>query len=203
MELQITRSKSRVLISRLFGLMIVLLILFTGHSFTQEGVLDVSFEVVGLLLLTVAAIGRLWALLYISGHKKRTLVTTGPYSMVRHPLYVFSFIGVVGIGLASENLLVLALLLAFYALYYPFAIRAEEKKLIQKFGEAYVEYMAAVPAFLPKPSLYKLSDHYEVDTGQFVRSFRDAIWFIWIFPLLHVIEAVQHWGIVPVLWRVP
>jgi protein-S-isoprenylcysteine O-methyltransferase Ste14 len=203
MELHITRSKSRVLISRLFGLMIVLLILFTGHSFTQEGVLDVSFEVTGLLLLTVAAVGRLWALLYISGHKKQKLVATGPYSMMRHPLYFFSLIGVVGIGLASENLLVLALLLAFYALYYPFAIRMEEKKLIQKFGASYTEYMATVPAFLPKLSLYESPDHYEVNTGQFIRNFRDAIWFIWIFPLLHGIEALQHWGIVPILWKVP
>jgi protein-S-isoprenylcysteine O-methyltransferase Ste14 len=203
MELNITRSKARVRVSRLFAVLILALILFTGHSFAQEGVLDTALETGGVFLLTIAAVGRLWALLYISGHKKKKLVTTGPYSIMRHPLYVFSLIGALGIGVTSENLLVLAVILAFYALYYPFAIRAEEKKLIDKFGEAYTQYRAAVPAFVPKLSLYQGSGHYEVNTDTFLRNFGDAIWFIWMFPLLHCIEALQNWGVLPVLWRLP
>ena len=61
--------------------------------------------------------------------------------MVRHPLYVFSLIGTIGIGLASENLLVLGLIVVFYLFYYPFTILAEERKLTNKFGKAYLEYM--------------------------------------------------------------
>jgi len=134
-------ANSRVIVSRIFALGVLALLLFTGHSFSQQGITDVLFEVSGLFLLSICSLGRLWALMYISGNKRRELVTEGPYSMVRHPLYVFSLIGAIGIGLASENLLVLGLIVVFYLFYYPFTILAEERKLTNKFGQAYLEYM--------------------------------------------------------------
>ena len=70
-------------------------------------------EAFGLFLLTVCSIGRLWALLYISGHKTYEIITDGPYSIVRHPLYLFSLIGAIGIGMASENILIMAILSFF------------------------------------------------------------------------------------------
>jgi len=119
MRLDVTGS--RVPVSRLFGLVILLLVLFTSHSFAQGSIADVSFEVFGLILLTMAMLGRLWALLYMAGRKKSELVREGPYSIMRHPLHAFNFVGVLGIGLASENVLVLAALIAFFLLYYPVA----------------------------------------------------------------------------------
>lgn len=141
--------------------------------------------------------------MYISGKKGRELVTDGPYSMVRHPLYVFSLIGAVGIGLASENLLVLALIVIFYLSYYPFTILAEERKLTNKFGEVYLEYAKRTPRFLPKFSLHKEPETYQVKAAGFVHNFVDGMWFIWIFMLMHAIEMLQNSGFLPVLLRVP
>jgi isoprenylcysteine carboxyl methyltransferase (ICMT) family protein YpbQ len=120
-------AKSRVAVCHIFALVVLLLLLFTGHSFSQESLTDVLFEVAGLFLLSICSLGRLWALMYISGNKRGELITKGPYSIVRHPLYVLSLIGALGIGLASENLLILALISLFYLFYYPFTILAEEK----------------------------------------------------------------------------
>jgi protein-S-isoprenylcysteine O-methyltransferase Ste14 len=201
MEFSITRS--RVSISRLFGLMVILLIIFTGHSFSQGGVVDFAFEASGMCLLGIATLGRLWALMYIAGNKKRELITIGPYSIMRHPLYSFSLIGAVGIGLASENLLVLACIVLFCGLYYPPAIMAEERKLIDKFGDLYLGYIRQVPAVIPQLSLYRSPECWEVKMPQFTRSVRDALGFVWMYLLLHGIEALQQWGVVPLLWKVP
>jgi len=141
--------------------------------------------------------------MYISGNKRLELVTEGPYSIVRHPLYVFSLIGAFGIGLASENVLILVLIIAFYLFYYPFTILAEEKKMTKKFGVSYIEYMKRTPRFIPKISLYKEPQLFEVKAVSFVRNFADGMWFIWIFMLLHFIEMLQESGYLPVLLRVP
>ena len=47
-------------------------------------------EMAGLVLILVCILGRTWCTLYIGGLKKRELVTAGPYSVVRNPLYVFT-----------------------------------------------------------------------------------------------------------------
>lgn len=195
--------RSRVFVSRLFGVVVLGLILFTAGSFKSGSLLDVSLELLGYLLLTVAAFGRLWSLMYISGNKGRELIRTGPYSMMRHPLYFFSFVGFLGIALVSKNLLVFAVVVVFYAAYYPWAVMGEEKKLIGLFGQAYADYQALVPAVLPRLSLYRAESHYNVNMAKVVRRVGDATWFVWVFVVLQGIQALQHWGVLPVICRVP
>jgi protein-S-isoprenylcysteine O-methyltransferase Ste14 len=196
-------ARRRITVSRIFAVLVLFLVLFTTHSFSQNGLTDVLLETFGLFLLTICSIGRLWSLLYISGYKKLELITEGPYSMVQHPLYVFSLIGAIGIGLASENILVLAVLVIFYLLYYPLTIFVEEKKLADKFGQAYLDYAKCTPRFLPKLSLYKSSAQYQINVDVFVKKLVLGMWFIWIFIILHIIEALQQSGHIPVLLRVP
>jgi protein-S-isoprenylcysteine O-methyltransferase Ste14 len=195
--------KSRLYVSRLFAVVILLLVLFTGQSFPDGSVPDLSFEMTGLFLLTVCSMGRLWALMYIGGNKSKEIITDGPYSVVRHPLYLFSLIGAIGIGLASENLLVLAAIIIFYAIYYPFTILAEEKKLENRFGQMYLDYKRITPMFIPKPSLYKGPQFYVVNANDFVKEFISGMWFIWIYILFSVIEKVQDMGFLPVYLKVP
>jgi len=193
----------RVFISRIFAVIIVLIVLFTSHTFEQETLVDTTFEISGLFLLSICSLGRLWSLMYLSGYKHDRLIIEGPYSMVRHPLYLFTLIGAVGIGLSSENILVLLLVIIFYIIYYPFTIIAEEKMIIRKFGPDCLEYMKRTPRFIPKLSLYKEPEKFEVKTTMFVKNFVDAMWFIWMFPVLHFIEMLQNEGVLPVLFRIP
>ena len=196
-------ARQRVVVSRIFAILVLLLALFTAGSFREDSLTDTLLEMSGLFLLTICSMGRLWALLYISGHKKIELITEGPYSMVRHPLYVFSLIGAIGIGLASENILVLAALIIFYLLYYPLTILVEEAKLTDKFGQAYLDYIKSTPRFLPKLSLYKSPPQVVVNTDIFLKSIAIGMWFIWIYIALNFIEAIQLFGNIPVFLRVP
>ena len=55
-----------------------------------------ALELFGVALLAVAAMGRIWCLIYIAGRKNKELCQLGPYSLCRNPLYLFSFVGVIG-----------------------------------------------------------------------------------------------------------
>ena len=202
-ELLFKIAHQRMLISRIFAVLIVLLVIFTMPSFEQDGLADILFETLGLFLLTICSMGRLWALLYISGKKTHEVVTEGPYSIVQHPLYFFSFIGAVGIGLVSENILVLAAIVIFYLSYYPLTILSEEKTLTKKFGQTYIDYAKHTPRFLPKPSLYQSPDYFVVDAKIFLKNLAIGMWFVWIFILFNFIEMLQTMGIIHSLLRVP
>ena len=65
----------------------------------------------GVLMVVFGWFGRIWASLYIEGNKTKNLVTSGPFSMVRNPLYFFSLIMLLGFCLALKAIyLPLALL---------------------------------------------------------------------------------------------
>ena len=61
-------------------------------------------EQIGIILIIACVLGRCWAILYIGGNKNRRLVTAGPYSLCRNPLYLFSIMGVVGFGFVLQSL---------------------------------------------------------------------------------------------------
>src|SRR6188768_4461079 len=71
--------------------------------------------IAGFACVTLACLGRIWCSLFIAGHKDETLVTSGPYAYCRHPLYSFSIVGALGLGLASKSLLLGALVVLFVA----------------------------------------------------------------------------------------
>ena len=81
--------------------------------------------------------------------QKHTLVTSGPYRWVRHPLYTIGSSMFVAFGMMADNWFIAVLgVLAFIAM----AIRTpkEEANLIEKFGDEYRAYMKRTGRFLPK-----------------------------------------------------
>jgi hypothetical protein len=63
--------------------------------------------------------------------------------------------------------------------------------------------MNNTPRFIPKLSLYKEPELYEVKAASFVRNFVDGMWFIWLFMLLHFAEMLQESGYLPVFLKIP
>lgn len=79
------------------------------------------------------------------GHK---LVTSGPYRLVRHPIYTGLFMAVLGSAAAAatvEAFVSFAVMLAAYAVKW----RREEKLLLGEFGQEYRDYMTRTKALIP------------------------------------------------------
>ena len=109
-------QRKRKLVLTLGGAVWLVLTLFTQSRWRTEAPhLYLAIAGAGLVLILLSILGRTWCTLYIGGLKKRELVTAGPYSLVRNPLYVFSAIGAAGIGAQTGSAL-LALLFAAGAL---------------------------------------------------------------------------------------
>ena len=78
-----------------------------------------------------------------------TLVTSGPYRWVRHPLYTMGMMAYLGFALLSENWFIALMAVIGFVL---LVLRTplEEAGLIEKFGDAYRQYMTRTGRFLPK-----------------------------------------------------
>lgn len=81
--------------------------------------------------------------------KNHTLVTSGPYRWVRHPLYTTGFLSYIGFVLLSENAFI-ALLAVIGMVFLRIRLPKEEARLIERFGEEYRAYMRRTGTFLPK-----------------------------------------------------
>lgn len=188
-------EKNRSIVSSLFGLLIIVFVLITTSKWEPpvEGLLFAT----GCLLVGVASLGRLWCTLYISGYKDRVLVTVGPYSICRNPLYFFSFLGAIGVGLATETLAFPLIIAIGFALYYPPVIRSEESRLRQIHGEQFEIYREQTPAFLPNFRQFQEPESYQVRPKIFRKHMFYALWFIWILGILELIESFHQLGTIP------
>jgi protein-S-isoprenylcysteine O-methyltransferase Ste14 len=101
--------------------------------------------IAGFTCVAIACLGRIWCSLFIAGHKDEVLVTTGPYAYCRHPLYSFSILGALGLGLASKSLLLGACVVLLIAALVIYAASCEEQFLADAFPEGFKAYVAATP----------------------------------------------------------
>jgi len=194
--------KNRIRITRIYFLSIFLFILFSNPILKEDFLLEYFLESLGVLFVTIAALGRLWSLVYISGYKNKDVIQIGPYSMVRNPLYFFSLIGTLGIGLLSGSIIITILLLLFFVVYYPFVVIAEEKNLENIFGDDYKQYKEKVPRFIPNTNLYYDDKSYNINLNSYKKEFLDAIWFILSIAVFQLIDILNTHGIVPTFFNV-
>jgi len=167
-------------------------------SHLHEGV-----EAVGLAAIVFAIVGRAWCSLYIGGRKKAEIVSRGPYSMTRNPLYVFSFFGAFGVGAQSGSLTIAVLfMLASYGVFF-LTVRREEAWLGATFGADYAAYVARTPRFLPRLSLWRDEAELSVRPSFFLTTIRDGLVFLLAVPLFESVERLQDLGWLSALVRLP
>ncbi|HOM59992.1 MAG TPA: isoprenylcysteine carboxylmethyltransferase family protein [Anaerohalosphaeraceae bacterium] len=193
-------QQGRLILSRLFSGTVILLFAFTrNHWETKAEILTAALFLAGCILVAVATLGRLWCTLYIAGYKTRVLIEEGPYSLCRHPLYFFSFLGALGVGLATETLTIPLILAVIFAAYYPFVIRFEEKKMIAEHGRQYEDYRRQTPCFLPRWPLLKEPEEYLVHPCIFRRHLFQSLLFVWLVGILECLECLKEMGWLPSL----
>jgi protein-S-isoprenylcysteine O-methyltransferase Ste14 len=177
--------------------------LFTGSVWNDEEPLRAVIEALGLVMIAIAVVGRAWCSLYIGGRKAEELVTTGPYSVSRNPLYVFSFIGAFGVGAQSGSLtLGLVFLVATMAIFIPLIAR-EESYLANAMPRLFAAYRSMTPRLWPRPALWRSPKEITIRPDLFLRTLFDGLPFVAAWPLFEGIEALQRSGLVPLLARWP
>jgi protein-S-isoprenylcysteine O-methyltransferase Ste14/membrane-associated phospholipid phosphatase len=119
---------------------------------------DRGLDVAGGACMVTGLALRLWA----AGHRDTPsavparpptrLATTGPYALMRHPLPLANLLTGVGVALIAENALALIVVPAALIVMYRITVALEDAWLAERFGRAYVDYCARVPA-LPRIAL--------------------------------------------------
>ena len=82
--------------------------------------------------------------------KGKMLVRTGPYAIVRNPLYMGNILIAVGLSILSELIWLVPFLILYFFLLNHFVVLYEEKKLLSRWGDEYQTYLNEVPRWLPK-----------------------------------------------------
>jgi protein-S-isoprenylcysteine O-methyltransferase Ste14 len=113
-------------------------------------------EYAGLGVTIAGAAFAVWARLFLGGNwsssvtikEGHTLVRSGPYAVVRHPIYSGFLFAVTGTAIALGELRgLVALLVAFISWW--LKSRIEERFLIERFGAEYEAYERQVKALIP------------------------------------------------------
>jgi protein-S-isoprenylcysteine O-methyltransferase Ste14 len=157
----------------------------------------------GIVLIVSCILGRTWSSLYIGGRKIEEFVRTGPYSVMRNPLYFFSFLGAAGVGMqvGSVTLGLICATLAWLVFYV--VVLQEEQVLTDRYGDAYRDYLQRVPRFFPNPSLWHDEPTLTIRPPRVLMTFADALVFLLAVPLAELFEHLQDTGAIPVLLRLP
>jgi protein-S-isoprenylcysteine O-methyltransferase Ste14 len=189
-----TVERLRKPISRIIAVMLIFMALFTVPVNFEDG-LHEALEIFGYLLLITAGLGRIWCSIYIAGRKDKILCTDGPYSLCRNPLYLFSFIGVLGAFLALQSILLAAFASAIFLLYYHFVIRSEERRLLDIFKASFSEYISTTPRFIPSYSSYHSSESERIISTKVIEiGLREVVWFFVAIALIDTIEVIHSQG---------
>lgn len=115
---------------------------------------------------------RLWGALYLGGRRTRVLVTDGPFSVCRNPLYLGSFLVALSVAVRLRSLLVALAVAVAAALYTLGTIRQEERMLRAAFPTTYPAYAAPRRRFLPRPSQFRTDATIQVHLRGLKHEFR-------------------------------
>lgn len=195
-------EKIRIKLSKLLFVIVFVIIIFSQPLLENKTTI-ILLNSLGYIVLTFSVLGRLWASAYLHGYKNKKLITTGPYSITRNPLYFFSFLGSLAIILVLKSGIIMAFFLITFLFIYPATIRAEERKLEKIFGKAYKDYKQEVPRFIPKFSLYSEPVFYTMKIKSYKKAFYDAFWWFLFFGFFQILPLLQDITSIPILFYLP
>lgn len=118
--------------------------------------LSTSAALAGVPIIVAGECFRLWAVHHI-GVISRTrserlgpLIDTGPFSIVRNPLYLGNTVLWIGFSVAARLVWLTPFVVLLLALEYQAIVRWEERLLESRLGDRYRSYVARVPRWIPR-----------------------------------------------------
>jgi protein-S-isoprenylcysteine O-methyltransferase Ste14 len=116
-----------------------------------------SIRWLGLLIMLLSLILRFWSMQVLGEYYTRTLrvtdsqtiVSKGPYRVIRHPGYLGTILVWIGFALAVGNWIAILILAFLLFGVYGYRIRSEEAMLMERFGNEYQEYRKQTWRLIP------------------------------------------------------
>ncbi|WP_159586803.1 methyltransferase family protein [Chelativorans xinjiangense] len=192
------QAMRRYVLAFLIGVICFLLVF---SSSLQSEMSHELLEAYGLALILIGIGGRLWSILYIGGRKSAEVVSTGPYSVTRNPLYFFSTLAAAGVGAQTGSFVVTALAAGVCMMAFHIVALREERHLKAVLGEPYRAYLESVPRFLPNPRLFRDREEVTFRPRILNRTLVDGLAFFAALPFFELIERGQEMGLIPILFR--
>ena len=186
---------------------LVIFALIVGVScstmFPDESFINDFMDLSGFLLVMLCALGRIYCTTFIGGHKNSELITYGPYSLCRNPLYFCSILGAAGIGLMTNSLLTVAITTTGFIVSYSGLIKREEQYLLKTFGERFKEYRARVPKLVPSLRYAEYPPEAVFRSRNLNRAVLDALWWFAPYPLFELAEHLREAGLIKPIFMLP
>ncbi len=136
--------------------------IYLNRAFLLQYRIDLHplIRIAGIVIMTVGALLQIWTgrllslfglmgLPEVSQKAEGRLVTGGAFSFVRHPTYLAHTLMFGGAFLLSGVIAVGVVALLDFLVMNAVIIPLEEKELLLRFGEEYVQYKERVPGYLP------------------------------------------------------
>ena len=161
-----------------------------------------AVDCLALLLIFTACLGRVWCSAFIGGYKNAALITDGPYSIARHPLYSFSWIGAVGLGLATHSIVLTVLTAAFIAILLALSARREDDFLSQAHPDHFADYARTTPRFWPRWRHYRVAESINIKPAILRKSFLDAGAFVLLYLAIDTLRVLRETGVLPTLCKI-
>lgn len=128
-------------------------VLFPQHFFhrASEGLFGEVIDIFGITFILLGQILRVSARGYKSAYSQNghSLITGGPYTLVRNPMYLGILLIGLGIALTLFKWWVVSIFLVVFTVRYILLIFKEEKKLQVLFPKDYLDYQQRVPRLMP------------------------------------------------------
>lgn len=192
---QAVNQDIRINLLRLAMLLLLPVILLVRPHLQTSGIGHELLEAAGVLVLIAGVLGRFWSILYLGGRKNTEVMQDGPFSMTRNPLYFFSTMAAVGIGLMMGAVSFAVLLGGVVGVILYATARREAAFLRQEFGPTYDAYASRVPFFLPDPRRFRAAPEAVFRTEPLRKNLFDAFVFLAFIPLVELLDVFKdHFG---------
>jgi protein-S-isoprenylcysteine O-methyltransferase Ste14 len=129
--------------------------ILAARPLTADRRISLAFDAAAFLLVLIGGATRSWAMGYHVWRRvhgpgsQRSLITAGPYALVRNPLYLGTLLISAGVALMSGSPFIIGTYAVVFWLGYYAIILWEEEKLVGQFGTSYRDYFDSVPRVVP------------------------------------------------------